>query len=74
MSFNGKPNETGEAELMEDDLEESTMEVENQVTVDLFTDHRTTAMSETNEAGEVQNITGKPHFFPCTELFCKNLE
>ncbi|KYO44923.1 serine-protein kinase ATM isoform X2 [Alligator mississippiensis] len=58
MSFNGKPNETGEAELMEDDLEESTMEVENQVTVDLFTDHRTTAMSETNEAGEVQNITG----------------
>uniref|UniRef100_A0A7M4F6F5 non-specific serine/threonine protein kinase n=1 Tax=Crocodylus porosus TaxID=8502 RepID=A0A7M4F6F5_CROPO len=58
MSFNGKPSETGEAELMEDDLEESTMEIENQVTVDLFTDHRTAAMSETNEAAEVQNITG----------------
>ncbi|XP_008940294.1 PREDICTED: serine-protein kinase ATM-like, partial [Merops nubicus] len=57
MTFTGKPNELGEADLMGNDPEESIMEVDNQVSDDLFGEHSVTDISDTNESGEMQNIT-----------------
>ncbi|XP_075347105.1 serine-protein kinase ATM [Mycteria americana] len=58
MTFTGKPSELGEADLMGNDPEESIMEVDNQVSDDLFDDHSVTDISDTNESGEMQNVTG----------------
>ncbi|NXJ58989.1 ATM kinase, partial [Rostratula benghalensis] len=58
MTFTGKPGELGEVDLMGNDPEESVMEVDNQVSDDLFDDHSMTDISDTNESGEMQNVTG----------------
>ncbi|XP_074716231.1 serine-protein kinase ATM isoform X4 [Strix uralensis] len=58
MTFTGKPSELGEADLMGNDPEESIMEVDNQVSDDLFDDHSVTDISDTNESSETQNATG----------------
>ncbi|XP_069739549.1 serine-protein kinase ATM [Phaenicophaeus curvirostris] len=58
MAFTGKPNELGEGDLMGNDPEESIMEVDNQVSDDLFDDHSVTDISDTNESGEMQNVAG----------------
>jgi len=69
MTFNGKPSELGEVDLLGNDPEESKMEVDNQVSDDLFDDHSVTDISDTNESGEMQNITGKSSL--CPKLFAK---
>ncbi|NXP10247.1 ATM kinase, partial [Thinocorus orbignyianus] len=58
MTFTGKLRELGEMDLMGNDPEESVMEVDNQVSDDLFDDHSVTDISDTNESGEMQNVTG----------------
>ncbi|XP_068000723.1 serine-protein kinase ATM [Melanerpes formicivorus] len=58
MTFTGKPSELGEVDLMGNDPEESIMEVDNQVSDDLFADHSVADVSDTNESGEMQNVTG----------------
>ncbi|NXW63760.1 ATM kinase, partial [Eurystomus gularis] len=58
MTFTGKPSELGAVDLMGNDPEESVMEVDNQVSDDLFDDHSVTDISDTNESSEMQNITG----------------
>ncbi|XP_052668315.1 serine-protein kinase ATM isoform X2 [Harpia harpyja] len=58
MTFTGKATELGEVDLMGNDPEESVMEVDNQVSDDLFDDHSVTDISDTNESGEMQNVTG----------------
>ncbi|KAM9300934.1 serine-protein kinase ATM isoform 3-T5 [Morus bassanus] len=58
MTFTGKPSELGEVDLTGNDPEESIMEVDNQVSDDLFDDHSGTDVSDTNESGEMQNVTG----------------
>ncbi|XP_049679639.1 serine-protein kinase ATM isoform X2 [Accipiter gentilis] len=58
MTFTGKASELGEVDLMGNDPEESVMEVDNQVSDDLFDDHSVTDISDTNESGEMQNVTG----------------
>ncbi|XP_076184293.1 serine-protein kinase ATM isoform X3 [Aptenodytes patagonicus] len=57
MTFTGKPSELGEVDLTGNDPEESIMEVDNQVSDDLFDDHSVTDISDTNESGEMQNVT-----------------
>ncbi|XP_071591031.1 serine-protein kinase ATM-like isoform X2 [Heliangelus exortis] len=57
MTFTGKPGELGETDLMGSDPEESIMEADNQASGDLF-DHSVTDISDSNESGEVQNVTG----------------
>ncbi|NXW30571.1 ATM kinase, partial [Phaetusa simplex] len=58
MTFTGKTAELGEVDLMGNDPEESIMEVDNQVSDDLFDDHSVTDISDTNESSEMQNVTG----------------
>ncbi|XP_010190562.1 PREDICTED: serine-protein kinase ATM-like, partial [Mesitornis unicolor] len=58
MTFTGKPGELGEVDPMGNDPEESIMEVDNQVSDDLFDDHSVSDVSDTNESGEMQNVTG----------------
>ncbi|XP_064027162.1 serine-protein kinase ATM isoform X2 [Pogoniulus pusillus] len=58
MTYTGKPSELGEVDLTGNDPEESIMELDNQVSDDLFDDHSVTDISDTNEPGEMQNITG----------------
>uniref|UniRef100_A0A663LSW0 non-specific serine/threonine protein kinase n=1 Tax=Athene cunicularia TaxID=194338 RepID=A0A663LSW0_ATHCN len=58
MTFTGKPSELGEEDLMGNDPEESIMEVDNQVSDDLFDDHSVTDISDTSESSEMQNVTG----------------
>lgn len=58
MTFTGKPSELGEVDLVGNDPEESIMEADNQVSDDLFDDHSVTDISDTNESGEMQNVTG----------------
>ncbi|XP_064297316.1 serine-protein kinase ATM isoform X2 [Phalacrocorax carbo] len=58
MTFTGKPSELGEVDLTGNDPEESIMEIDNQVSDDLFDDHSVTDVSDTNESGEMQNATG----------------
>ncbi|XP_048790877.1 serine-protein kinase ATM isoform X1 [Lagopus muta] len=58
MTFTGKPSELGEVDLVGNDPEESMMEADNQISDDLFDDHSVTDISDTNESGEMQNITG----------------
>ncbi|NXN23490.1 ATM kinase, partial [Nycticryphes semicollaris] len=58
MTFTAKPGELGEVDLVGNDPEESVMEVDNQVSDDLFDDHSVTDISDTNESGEMQNVTG----------------
>ncbi|KAK1190904.1 ATM kinase, partial [Pygoscelis papua] len=58
MTFTGKPSELGEVDLTGNDPEESIMEVDNQVSDDLFDDHSVTDISDTNESAEMQNVTG----------------
>lgn len=69
MTFTGKPSELGEVDLTGNDPEESIMEVDNQVSDDLFDDHSVTDISDTNESGEMQNVTGKSSL--CPKLFAK---
>lgn len=56
VAFTGKPSEAGEMDLMEEDAEESRAEGESRV-FDLFDDNMAEA-TDTNEAGELQNLTG----------------
>ncbi|XP_042694755.1 serine-protein kinase ATM isoform X3 [Centrocercus urophasianus] len=58
MTFTGKPSELGEVDLVGNDPEESMMEADNQISDDLFDDHSVSDISDTNESGEMQNITG----------------
>ncbi|XP_075580028.1 serine-protein kinase ATM [Pelecanus crispus] len=58
MTFTGKPSELGEVDLVGNDPEESIMEVDNQISDDLFDDHSATDVSDTNESGDMQNVTG----------------
>lgn len=69
MTFTGKPSELGEVDLTGNDPEESIMEVDNQVSDDLFDDHSVTDISDTSESGEMQNLTGKSSL--CPKLFAK---
>lgn len=64
MTFTGKPSELGEVDLVGNDPEESIMEADNQVSDDLFDDHSVTDISDTNESGEMQNVTGKLSLCP----------
>lgn len=64
MTFTGKPSELGEVDLVGNDPEESMMEADNQISDDLFDDHSVTDISDTNESGEMQNITGKLSLCP----------
>ncbi|XP_040439477.1 serine-protein kinase ATM isoform X2 [Falco naumanni] len=58
MTFTGKPSVLRQVGVMGNDPEESIMEVDNQVSDDLFDDHSVTDVSDTNESGEMQNVTG----------------
>ncbi|XP_061847968.1 serine-protein kinase ATM isoform X4 [Colius striatus] len=58
MAFTGKPSELGEVDLMGNDPGDSIMEVDNQVADDLFDDHSVADISDTNESGEMQTVTG----------------
>ncbi|XP_065687565.2 serine-protein kinase ATM [Patagioenas fasciata] len=58
MVFTGKPSELGEVDLTGNDPEESIMEVDNQMSDDLFDDHTVTDINDTNESSEMQNVTG----------------
>ncbi|CAM5075810.1 unnamed protein product [Natator depressus] len=58
MVFTGKPSDAGDVDVMEDDIEESAMEVDNHVAMDRFDDHCITDFGDANESGEMQNITG----------------
>lgn len=69
MVFTGKPSELGEVDLTGNDPEESIMEVDNQLSDDLFDDHTVTDINDTNEYGEMQNVTGKSCL--CSTLFAK---
>uniref|UniRef100_A0A8D2P350 non-specific serine/threonine protein kinase n=1 Tax=Zosterops lateralis melanops TaxID=1220523 RepID=A0A8D2P350_ZOSLA len=55
--FTGKPSVLGEADLR-NDPEESIMEVDNWASDDLFDDHSVTDISDTNESGDMQIVTG----------------
>ncbi|NXY15996.1 ATM kinase, partial [Atrichornis clamosus] len=57
MTVTGKPSVLGEADLR-NDPEESIMEVDNRVSDDLFDDHSVTDISDTNESGDMQTVTG----------------
>uniref|UniRef100_A0A8C3EEI8 non-specific serine/threonine protein kinase n=1 Tax=Corvus moneduloides TaxID=1196302 RepID=A0A8C3EEI8_CORMO len=57
MTVTGKPNVLGEVDLR-NDPEESIMEVDNRVSDDLFDDHSVTDISDTNESGDMQSVTG----------------
>ncbi|NXU56060.1 ATM kinase, partial [Turnix velox] len=58
MTFIGKPGELGELNLTGNDPEESLMEVNNQASDDIFDDNSVTDISDVNEPGEMQNVTG----------------
>ncbi|XP_021243662.1 serine-protein kinase ATM-like, partial [Numida meleagris] len=58
MTFTGKPSDLGEVDLVGNDPEESIMETDNQESDLLFDDHSVTDISDTNESGEMQNVTG----------------
>uniref|UniRef100_A0A8C9U8F7 non-specific serine/threonine protein kinase n=1 Tax=Serinus canaria TaxID=9135 RepID=A0A8C9U8F7_SERCA len=57
MTVTGKPSVLGEVDLS-NDLEESIMEVNNQSSDGLFDDHSVTDISDTNESGDMQTVTG----------------
>ncbi|XP_045153674.1 serine-protein kinase ATM [Echinops telfairi] len=57
-SFIKKPFDSGEVETVEDDPDESGMEVENQSPLNLFGDYSTCPVSDANESGESQSNTG----------------
>ncbi|XP_074841015.1 serine-protein kinase ATM isoform X2 [Carettochelys insculpta] len=58
MVFTSKPDDAGEVDLMEDNIEENAMEVDKSVVLDQFDDHGITDFGDANEPGEMQNITG----------------
>uniref|UniRef100_H0ZQW0 Serine-protein kinase ATM n=1 Tax=Taeniopygia guttata TaxID=59729 RepID=H0ZQW0_TAEGU len=57
MTVTGKPSILGEVDLR-NDPEESMMEVDNQASDGLFDDHSVTDISDTNESGDMQTVTG----------------
>ncbi|NXF07653.1 ATM kinase, partial [Smithornis capensis] len=57
MTVTGKPGVLGEVNLW-NDPQESIMEVDNQVSDDLFDDHSVTDISDTHESGDMQTLTG----------------
>ncbi|NXI26409.1 ATM kinase, partial [Sterrhoptilus dennistouni] len=57
MTVTGKPSVLGEVDLR-NDPEESIMEVDNWASDDLFDDHSVTDISDTNESGDMQIVTG----------------
>uniref|UniRef100_A0A8C3XBW8 non-specific serine/threonine protein kinase n=1 Tax=Cyanoderma ruficeps TaxID=181631 RepID=A0A8C3XBW8_9PASS len=57
MTVTGKPSVLGEVDLR-NDPEESIMEVDNLGSEDLFDDHSVTDISDTNESGDMQIVTG----------------
>nr|XP_021385049.1 serine-protein kinase ATM isoform X1 [Lonchura striata domestica]XP_021385050.1 serine-protein kinase ATM isoform X1 [Lonchura striata domestica] len=57
MTVTGKPSVLGEVDLR-NDPEESMMEVDNQASDGLFDDHSVTDISDTNESGDMQTVTG----------------
>ncbi|KAF2973693.1 hypothetical protein EK904_004535 [Melospiza melodia maxima] len=57
MTVTGKPSVLGEVDLR-NDPEESIMEVDNQASDGLFDDHSMTDISDTNESGDMQTVTG----------------
>lgn len=62
MTVTGKPSVLGEVDLRSDP-EESIMEVDNQASDGLFDDHSVADISDTNESGDMQTVTGK-YFLP----------
>nr|XP_009682092.1 PREDICTED: serine-protein kinase ATM isoform X1 [Struthio camelus australis] len=58
MTFTGKPSDVGEVDQMGNDPEESIMEVDNQLSDVLFDGPSMADISDTNESGEMQNVTG----------------
>lgn len=75
MTVTGKPSVLAEVDLR-NDPEESIMEVDNWASDDLFDDHSVTDISDTNESGDMQIVTGKsslpPNYFQKL-VFCKYL-
>lgn len=63
MTITGKPSVLGEVDLR-NDPEESMMEVDNQASDGLFDDHSVTDISDTNESGDMQTVTGKSCLSP----------
>ncbi|NXP37747.1 ATM kinase, partial [Leiothrix lutea] len=57
MTVTGKLSALGEVDLR-NDPEESIMEVDNLSSDDLFDDHSVTDISDTNESGDIQIVTG----------------
>ncbi|KAM8821480.1 serine-protein kinase ATM [Eudromia elegans] len=58
MTITGKPSEVREFDRKKSDPEESIMEVDNQVSDDLFDGPSVPDITDTNESGEMQNVTG----------------
>ncbi|KAJ7395628.1 hypothetical protein BTVI_152677 [Pitangus sulphuratus] len=56
MTATGKPSVLGEVDLR-NDPEESIMEVDNQVSDDLFDNHSVAEISDTHESGDMQTAT-----------------
>ncbi|NWS93822.1 ATM kinase, partial [Mionectes macconnelli] len=57
MTATGKPSVLREVDLS-NDPEESIMEVDNEVSDDLFDNHSVTGISDTHESGDMQTVTG----------------
>uniref|UniRef100_A0A8C5IPZ9 non-specific serine/threonine protein kinase n=1 Tax=Junco hyemalis TaxID=40217 RepID=A0A8C5IPZ9_JUNHY len=57
LVITGKPTVLGEVDLR-NDPEESIMEVDNLASDGLFDDHSMTDISDTNESGDMQTVTG----------------
>lgn len=73
LTVTGKSSVPGKVDLG-NDPEESIMEVDNLASDDLFDDHSVTDISDTNESGDLQIVTGKsslpPKLLP-KPCFCK---
>ncbi|XP_032907768.1 serine-protein kinase ATM isoform X2 [Catharus ustulatus] len=57
LTVTGKPSVLGKVDLR-NDPEESIMEVDNLASDDLFDDHSVTDISDANETGDLQTVTG----------------
>lgn len=63
LTVTGKPSVPGKVDLR-NDPEESIMEVDNLASDDLFDDHSVTDISDANETGDLQTVTGKSSLPP----------
>lgn len=67
-SFIRKPFDFGEVESMEDDTDDNLMEMEDQSSMNLFSDSPAGSASDANVSGEGQSTIGK-YIFPAWDFF-----